>query len=101
MVIATGMQIKARKPVELTTDAYAISAHDATHKIVRFPIHIHRICLRESPRHIHLDNFCKNLKTSCIIVEKEERNGHEAENAATRDVTRSVVRPRTRMAPTT
>ena len=101
MVIATGMQTKARKPVELLMEAYAISAHDAIHKSVRLPIHSHRIFLCESPRHIKLDNFCNNLKTSCIVVEKEERNGHAAENAAARDVTRSVVRPSIRIAPTT
>lgn len=100
MVIATGTQIKARKPAESTMVAYAITALDTTHKNVRLPIHSHRIFLCDSPRHNHLGNFLKNLKKNCIVVEKEERKGHAAKNAAEREVTRMIIRPRIRIAPT-
>ena len=50
-------QTSARKPVEMTKEAYAISALDATPNNARPPIHSHQIFLCESPRHIHLERI--------------------------------------------
>lgn len=85
----------------MTMEAYITSADDVSHKDARLPIHSHRFDFSESPRSIRLDNFSKDLQKYCTVVDMEERNGHEGMNAAVKDVTRSNIRPRARIAPTT